>query len=76
MATREPQQTRPLIRLGWFPDPPGSPRRLFPALLPPRELTLDSAEMWSVQVVGRPGFGKSVFLGNLALQFHAAKVSC
>ena len=37
-----------------------------------QEVVVDAADMWSVHVVGRPGYGKSVFLGNLALQFHAA----
>jgi hypothetical protein len=72
MATANPDRTPPLIRLGWIPDPPGSPLSLFPALLGPHELTAAPDELWSVHVVGRPGFGKSVLLGNLALQFHQA----
>lgn len=43
-----------------------------PALLGPAELAVPPEELWSVHIVGRPGFGKSVFLGNLALQFQAA----
>lgn len=72
MARPDPTGAGALIRLGWIPDPPDSPLRLFPALLPPRQLAVNPTDMWSMHVVGRPGFGKSVFLGNLALQFHAA----
>jgi hypothetical protein len=45
---------------------------LFPALIPPEDLAVPPEDLWNIHVVGRPGFGKSVLLGNLALQFHAA----
>ncbi len=68
----DPTGAGPLIRLGWIPDAPGSPLHALPHPVPPDELAVSPEELWSVHVVGRPGFGKSVFLGNLALQFHAA----
>src|SRR5689334_18211457 len=40
-----------------------------PATLP---LAVESADLWSAHVVGVPGFGKSTFLANLALQCAAA----
>ena len=61
-----------LIRLGSLPVDQGTPLNLFPALLPPPALAVAPSELWNIHVVGRPGFGKSVLLGNLALQFHEA----
>ena len=72
MAAGDAQRDGRLIRLGWIPDPPDSPLALFPALLGPVELAVPPDDIWTMHVVGRPGFGKSVLLGNLALQFHAA----
>lgn len=35
-------------------------------------LTVDSGDLWSVHVIGQPGFGKSTLLGNLAEAFADA----
>lgn len=40
--------------------------------LPPLRLRVEPEDLWSVWIVGQPGFGKSTFLGNLAEAFADA----
>ena len=37
--------------------------------MPERTLSIPADDLWSVWIVGQPGFGKSTFLGNLAEAF-------